>query len=56
MSTQSNLRAVGRAICTNYVSGFYEVFDGRGINVHINTDFIELPQKRALQHKYLRSK
>ena len=26
------------------------MFDGRGINVHTNTDVIELHQKRAFQH------
>ena len=54
MSTQSNLRAAGREICTRqvetYIRLLHEVFDGRGINVHTNTDVIELHQKRAFQH------
>ena len=44
MSTQSNLRAAGREICTRqvetYIRLLHEVFDGQGINVHTNTTLL----------------
>ena len=44
MSTQSNLRAAGREICTRQVETnirlLHEVFDGRGISVHTNTTLL----------------
>ena len=56
MSTQNNLRAAGRAICTRWVETSVRLLRGVRWPGYKRTHqlVIELPQKRAFQHKYLR--